>query len=87
MNALPDFLPVDSHDPIDEHEIKLRVEPRSPLAAVAQRIEELAAEDGNAAHEMAISSAAETRGSPSLPSYRSSSDLRSASPRCARRRA
>jgi len=45
------FLPPASDEPADEHEIKLRIEPRSQLAPVVERIEALAAEDGNAAHD------------------------------------
>jgi hypothetical protein len=47
----PTFLPADSCQPVDEHEIKLRIEPRSPLAPLLLRMERLAAEEGNAAHE------------------------------------
>lgn len=45
------FLPADSCEPVDEHELKLRIEPRSQLAPLVERIERLATEEGNAAHE------------------------------------
>ena len=60
------FLPPASDEPADEHEIKLRIEPRSQLAPVVERIEALAA-------EVRIVSASETdlaielAGEPNLP--------------------
>ena len=51
MADLPSYLPSETFDHDDEHELKLRVEPRAPIAPIVGRIERLAAEEGEAAHE------------------------------------
>lgn len=58
----PTFLPASSCEPVDEHEIKLRIEPRSELAPVVDRIERLAADEGNASHETLAADIAEAFG-------------------------
>jgi len=42
MSALPSLLPRESHDPADEHELKLVLEPHGPMAALVDRVDELA---------------------------------------------
>src|SRR5262245_37246884 len=62
MDSLPDYLPPDSLEPCDEHELKLRVEPRSPLADAAVRIERLAAEEAGASNEALVAEIGEAFG-------------------------
>lgn len=41
MSALAALLPLESRDPVDEHELKLVIEPHGPMAAQADRVDEL----------------------------------------------
>ncbi|HVN41001.1 MAG TPA: CYTH domain-containing protein [Myxococcota bacterium] len=41
MSTLPSLLPLESRDPVDEHELKLVVAPNSPMAALVDRIDDL----------------------------------------------
>jgi CYTH domain-containing protein len=41
MSALPAVLPLESLDPVDEHELKLVIEPHGPMAALVDRVDDL----------------------------------------------